>query len=96
MEQDEISERWKRIAKALFAAPAPKPSEAFVRRVMARVATLEAPRQPLWSLRWLAPTVAFAAASILLAFAGPRPEAAADLLLEDDGADGYIDAEETP
>lgn len=108
MDQEDASASWKKISRALFTTPKPERSEAFVRRVLARVEELEAPQGTIWSLRWLAPAAAFAAAAVLLALSGlsPEPVSAEALLLQDSYAetpssaleegseDIFLDAEE--
>jgi len=62
---------WDEARGRLF-RPAPRPTradtEAFVQRLMAR---LPEERAPWWSMRWLAPSLAFSAAALALSLALP-------------------------
>lgn len=62
-------------ARARLFRPAPQPTradtEAFVQRFMAR---LPEERAPWWSVRWLAPSLAFSAAALALSLALPAAD----------------------
>ena len=70
---------WERL-RAAFLRPPPAPSaeetELFVSRLMARLpaAAPQAEEAPWFGARWLAPTLAFAAAALLLSFTLPPRE----------------------
>lgn len=80
-------EGWERLASRLLKA-APRSEEAFVGRVMARIAEAQDEPEPSWragSAWWLMP--AFAAAAVLSLSWWPGPSAAAeDLLLAEDSS----------
>ncbi len=60
-------EEWRRIAGALFAAPAPAPSEALVQRIMRGLpGHEESAPTPAWTLRWLAPAFSLALAGLAI------------------------------
>jgi hypothetical protein len=87
--------RWRRIAAAFFHAPQPPSSsqtEAFVRRVMARVEPQPAavfPWQALLGARWLVPALSLSLAMLLFKVMSPGLEAGAplDTLLLLEGSD---------
>ena len=85
-----IYERWTRTSRALFRVAEPRASEAFVDRVLDRIAGSE-PRH--WTapwvvdLRWLVPAVGLAVLLVLVS--GPKePRVSVDALLLEDGREG--------
>lgn len=86
-------EEWKSLAGALFHAPPPGESEAFVRRVMAELPDLEGDASPgLLAWRWLMPACALAAAVFVAILSWPNgnPIAAETLLLAEEREEASI------
>lgn len=81
-------EDWRRLALVFLKPPQLPPSEAFVRRVMARIGSLERPAvaRP-WVLPWLVPALGAGLASLFLSVSiAPRePISTESLLLADAG-----------
>ena len=76
--------QWQRTARALFQAPDVQTSEAFVQRVMERIAALEISRQAIpWAarIRWLAPAVGLAGLLLLMLGPSDHPVSIETLLL---------------
>jgi len=70
--------RWRAIAGAFFRPPQLSPSDAFVRRVMARLEAEEQPGEELtWAaaVRWLVPALGAGLAVLALTVLVPRDEA---------------------
>ena len=75
-------ERWRRLAKAFFRAPAPPTpfqTESFVRGVMERLEPAEVPFWERISAPLLIPALSFGLAGLLLSIAWPRAESIAPL-----------------
>ncbi len=88
-------EDWKSFAGALLHPPPPSASEAFVRRVMAKIPDTEGEAPPgFLAWRWLTPVCALAAAAFVLILAWPSGNgvAAETLLLaeEDEEASALL------
>ncbi len=82
--KDEVF-RLRRLAAALFAAPAaadPRSTESFVARVMARVEAESVSPWERFAARFLAPAFGLALAGLLLTIFLPRPDADAPLGVE--------------
>lgn len=80
-------DEWKSLAGALFHAPPPGESEAFVRRVMAEIPDVEGDASPgLLAWRWLMPACALAAAAFVVILSWPNGNgvAAETLLLAEE------------
>ena len=76
---------WRHVAAAAFAPATPEPSEAFVQRVMQRLASSSRPPQWSWrpALGWVTPALGLAV--LLVTLAGPlqQPASISALLLSE-------------
>lgn len=94
------SRRWATLAGALLRTPPPTPSDAFVRRVMARVEVERRERLSVWAVwegawRWLVPALGVGVAALALVVTTPRSDASVStdaLLLAGSTGSGAFEA----